>query len=433
MPAAIRPLATALTSARNSAAVTSTQPSPARRLNTTASAASRRVGDDVVGEVAGRGDARSSGAWRTRARASSWGTGGTAAGYRPTGDRAVSGTLAGRGPTVLQRSGASMAEQTTSSIVIDAAPAGGHGRHRRLRGLPRVGQGREEGRRSRRRAPTAGPSRSSSRSTSRRSRTSTPSPTTGTATARSPGPSSRARCCSALDGAYALRDRGDGSTEVTYRLALDVSHPADRHAQAQGREDPHRHRAQGPEEARRVARLSRGLRTVRILLFTGKGGVGKSTRRRRHGGARGRRRARARWCSPPTPRTRWPTPSARRSAPEPTEVGRRACSCSRSTPSCASSSRGPTSRATCCRVLDVAGVDPVAAEELTVIPGAEEVLALLELRLHALSGEWDVIVVDCAPDRRDAAAAGAARGARLVHDSGSSRSSGGWSRRCGRC
>ncbi|GAB3196812.1 ArsA family ATPase [Nocardioides hungaricus] len=48
-------------------------------------------------------------------------------------------------------------------------------------------------------------------------------------------------------------------------------------------------------------------------------------------------------------------------------------------------------------VLDVAGVDPVAAEELTVIPGAEEVLALLELRLHALSGEWEVIVVDCAP------------------------------------
>ncbi len=42
-------------------------------------------------------------------------------------------------------------------------------------------------------------------------------------------------------------------------------------------------------------------------------------------------------------------------------------------------------------------MDPVAAEELTVIPGAEEVLALLELRLHALSDEWDLIVVDCAP------------------------------------
>jgi arsenite-transporting ATPase len=48
-------------------------------------------------------------------------------------------------------------------------------------------------------------------------------------------------------------------------------------------------------------------------------------------------------------------------------------------------------------ILDVAGLDPVAAEELTVIPGAEEVLALLELRLQALSGAWDVIVVDCAP------------------------------------
>lgn len=29
----------------------------------------------------------------------------------------------------------------------------------------------------------------------------------------------------ALDGAYLLRDRGDGTTEVTYRLALDVSIP----------------------------------------------------------------------------------------------------------------------------------------------------------------------------------------------------------------
>jgi arsenite-transporting ATPase len=48
-------------------------------------------------------------------------------------------------------------------------------------------------------------------------------------------------------------------------------------------------------------------------------------------------------------------------------------------------------------VLEVAGVDPVAAEELTVIPGAEEVLALLELRVHALSDDWDAVIVDCAP------------------------------------
>nr|WP_246284163.1 ArsA family ATPase [Nocardioides perillae] len=49
------------------------------------------------------------------------------------------------------------------------------------------------------------------------------------------------------------------------------------------------------------------------------------------------------------------------------------------------------------QVLDVVGVDPVTAEELTVIPGADEVLALLELRLQVLAGGWDVVVVDCAP------------------------------------
>src|SRR3954470_13477555 len=48
-------------------------------------------------------------------------------------------------------------------------------------------------------------------------------------------------------------------------------------------------------------------------------------------------------------------------------------------------------------VLDAAGVDPMRAEELTVVPGAEEVLALLELRRQVRSGEWEVVVVDCAP------------------------------------
>jgi arsenite/tail-anchored protein-transporting ATPase len=48
-------------------------------------------------------------------------------------------------------------------------------------------------------------------------------------------------------------------------------------------------------------------------------------------------------------------------------------------------------------VLDAAGVDPVAAEELAVLPGAEEVMALLEVRDQVMSGKWDLIVVDCAP------------------------------------
>lgn len=46
-----------------------------------------------------------------------------------------------------------------------------------------------------------------------------------------------------------------------------------------------------------------------------------------------------------------------------------------------------------------AGLDPAAlgAEELTALPGAEEMLALLQVRRLAESGRWDVLVVDCGP------------------------------------
>ncbi len=48
-------------------------------------------------------------------------------------------------------------------------------------------------------------------------------------------------------------------------------------------------------------------------------------------------------------------------------------------------------------VLEQGGIDPLEAEELTVLPGAEEVLALLELRAQAAGGRWDTVIVDCAP------------------------------------
>ena len=47
--------------------------------------------------------------------------------------------------------------------------------------------------------------------------------------------------------------------------------------------------------------------------------------------------------------------------------------------------------------LERAGVDALQADELTVLPGAEEVLALLELRTQVASGRYDLVVVDCAP------------------------------------
>ena len=48
-------------------------------------------------------------------------------------------------------------------------------------------------------------------------------------------------------------------------------------------------------------------------------------------------------------------------------------------------------------VLSARGMAQVQAEELTVLPGAEEIVALLELRRLAASGQFDSIVVDCAP------------------------------------
>jgi arsenite-transporting ATPase len=43
------------------------------------------------------------------------------------------------------------------------------------------------------------------------------------------------------------------------------------------------------------------------------------------------------------------------------------------------------------------GVNRIAAEELSVPPGGDELFALLQLKSHVESGDWDVIVVDCAP------------------------------------
>ena len=48
-------------------------------------------------------------------------------------------------------------------------------------------------------------------------------------------------------------------------------------------------------------------------------------------------------------------------------------------------------------VFDWAGLDAVEAEELSVLPGLDEVFALTDIKTYADSGDWDVLVVDCAP------------------------------------
>jgi len=43
------------------------------------------------------------------------------------------------------------------------------------------------------------------------------------------------------------------------------------------------------------------------------------------------------------------------------------------------------------------GVEEIEAEELSVVPGLDEIFALTDIKRYASSGEWDTIVVDCAP------------------------------------
>ena len=157
---------------------------------------------------------------------------------------------------------------------------------------------------------------------------------------------------------------------------------------------------------------------MRILLFTGKVGSGSppSLPGPLHWLPP---RGTARWCSRPTRRTRWPMPTGVRTARSVPSRRRSptGSSSSRSTPSCASSSPGPTSSATCSR-CSTSRASTRSRPRLTVIPGAEEVLALLELRLHRPVGRVGRDRGRLRSDRRDAAAARAARGTGLVHAPG---------------
>src|SRR5581483_8206802 len=148
--------------------------------------------------------------------------------------------------------------------------------------------------------------------------------------------------------------------------------PGDRHAQAQGREDPHRDRA-----ARSQDLCGNELVAVRILLFTGKGGVGKSTTAAGTAALAASRGLRTLVLSTDAAHSLADAYGVTEGltghgAAEPTQIAdnlflQQVDAQLRFEQSWADIQRYLLS------VLDVVGVDPVAAEELTVIPGAEEV------------------------------------------------------------
>ena len=134
---------------------------------------------------------------------------------------------------------------------------------------------------------------------------------------------------------------------------------------------------------------------MRVLLFTGKGGVGKTTvaaatatRAAEHG-------LRTIVCSTDpahsladafdTPLGDRPTPIAHRLSGQQLNARVRF------------EEAWEEVRTYLVDVLDWAGADAVEAEELSVIPGLDEVFALADLKEFATGGEYDLVVVDCAP------------------------------------
>ena len=134
---------------------------------------------------------------------------------------------------------------------------------------------------------------------------------------------------------------------------------------------------------------------VRVLLFTGKGGVGKTTVAA----------ATAVRCAASGQRTLIVSTDPAHSLGDvfdlplgdaPTQIGERLWGQQLDARLRLERSWGAI-RAWLLDVLAWAGVDGIEAEELAVVPGLDEVFALADLADQAESGLWDLIVVDCAP------------------------------------
>src|SRR3954451_19393437 len=134
---------------------------------------------------------------------------------------------------------------------------------------------------------------------------------------------------------------------------------------------------------------------MRVLLFTGKGGVGKTTTAA----------ATALRCADSGKRTLVLSTDPAHSlgdafgttlGSEPTEVVDRLFGQELDAQERMEASWGDI-QAYLMEVFNWAGVDAIEAEELAVFPGLDEVFSLSDIKMHAASGQWDVIVVDCAP------------------------------------
>ncbi|WP_236788589.1 ArsA family ATPase [Amycolatopsis sp. GM8] len=134
---------------------------------------------------------------------------------------------------------------------------------------------------------------------------------------------------------------------------------------------------------------------MRLLLFTGKGGVGKTTLAAATAAGLAARGHKTLVVST-DPAHSLGDAFAKRLAAEPAEVDHCLHGAQVDSRGLVDSMwqelRGKLKSA-----LAGAGIDALDAEELTVLPGVDELLALTEVQRLAESGRWDVVVVDCGP------------------------------------
>lgn len=135
--------------------------------------------------------------------------------------------------------------------------------------------------------------------------------------------------------------------------------------------------------------------TMRILLFTGKGGVGKTTMAAATATLAARRGLKTLAVSTDTAHSLGDTFGAA-IGPGDTEVEAGLFVHQIDTQRAAEASWREL-QDYLLELLDRLGIEEIVAQELTVLPGVEEVLALFRLREQVRSGDYDVVVVDCAP------------------------------------
>ncbi len=140
---------------------------------------------------------------------------------------------------------------------------------------------------------------------------------------------------------------------------------------------------------------SDGVSPVRLVVVTGKGGVGKTTVAAATA-ARAAEQGRRTLVVSTDPAHSLADVFGRSIGDEPTAIGSR-LHAQQLDARLRLERRWTVLRGYLAELLHWAGASTLGAEELTVLPGAEELLALTAVADELAAGRWDLVVVDCAP------------------------------------